>query len=245
MDTWNLLQGDGIKFTEDTDDLTISVDPNQTLVPVSGARSLLASDSGKSLVCSGSFALTIPAGLGAGFQTLVIARDGVITFAEGVGATVVPDVSTLQLDSDGGTRVAQAWILHLGDDEFLVLAGETERFAWTVALSDESTPLTVGTSKVVVRAPFGMYLTGVRASVTTAPTGAALVVDLNESGTTVLSTKLSIDAGEKTSVTAATAAVISDPNIADDAELAFDVDAVGSSFAGAGLKVTLLGLRVS
>ena len=39
--------------------------------------------------------------------------------------------------------------------------------------------------------------------------------------------------------TAATAAVISDTSIADDAEMTIDIDAIGSSTAGAGLKVTI------
>jgi hypothetical protein len=91
--------------------------------------------------------------------------------------------------------------------------------------------------------PFAMTLTGIRSSVTTAPTGSTLVVDLNEGGTSVLSTKLSIDATEKTSVTAATAAVISDSALADDAEMTIDIDQIGSTIAGAGLKVTLIGTR--
>lgn len=108
-----------------------------------------------------------------------------------------------------------------------------------VACSDESTALTTGTAKATFRAPFACTLTGVRASVTTAPTGAVLTVDVNEAGVSLLSTKLTIDAGEKTSTTAATPAVISDSAIADDAELTFDIDTVGSTIAGAGLKVTL------
>jgi hypothetical protein len=111
------------------------------------------------------------------------------------------------------------------------------------ACSDEGTALTTGTAKVTFRMPFAMTLTGVRSSVTTAPTGSTLVVDLNEGGTSVLSTKLSIDATEKTSVTAATAAVISDSTLADDAEMTIDVDQIGSTIAGTGLKVTLIGTR--
>lgn len=111
------------------------------------------------------------------------------------------------------------------------------------ACSDESTDLTTGTGKLTYRMPFAMTLTEVRASVTTAPTGSALTVDINESGTSVLSTKLTIDAGEKTSTTAATPAVISDSSLADDAEITIDIDAIGSSVAGAGLKVLLLGKR--
>ena len=110
-----------------------------------------------------------------------------------------------------------------------------------IAVGDETTALTTGTAKVTFRMPHAMTLTAVRASVTTAPTGSTLVVDINESGSTILSTKLSIDAGEKTSTTAATAAVISDTSLADDAEITIDIDQVGSTIAGAGLKVYIIG----
>lgn len=110
-----------------------------------------------------------------------------------------------------------------------------------VACSDETTALTTGTAKATFRMPYAFTLTAVRASVTTAPTGAVLTVDINEGGTTILSTKLTIDATEKTSTTAATPAVISDTSLSDDAEITIDIDTVGSTIAGAGLKVTLIG----
>lgn len=59
---------------------------------------------------------------------------------------------------------------------------------------DETTDLTTGTAKITFRAPYKFILTDVRASVNTAPSGANLVIDVNASGTSVLSTKLSIDA---------------------------------------------------
>jgi len=112
-----------------------------------------------------------------------------------------------------------------------------------LACSDETTALTTGT-KVTFRMPFAMTLTAVRGSVTTAPTGATLLtVDINEGGTTILSTKLTFDASEKTTTTATTPAVISDTTLADDAEITIDIDSVGSTIAGAGLKVTLIGYR--
>lgn len=111
-----------------------------------------------------------------------------------------------------------------------------------VAGSDETSDLTIGTSKITFRMPFAMTLTEVRASVSTAPTGSTLIVDINESGTSVLSTKLSIDAGEKTSTTATTPAVISDSALADDAEITIDIDQIGSTIAGAGLKILLKGI---
>ena len=112
-----------------------------------------------------------------------------------------------------------------------------------IACSDETTALTTGTAKATFRMPFAFTLTGVRASVTTAPTGSVLTVDINEGGVSILSTKLTIDATEKTSTTAATPAVISDASLADDAEITIDIDTVGSTIAGAGLKVWLIGTK--
>lgn len=112
-----------------------------------------------------------------------------------------------------------------------------------IACSDETTDLTTGTAKTTFRMPFAMTLTEVRANVNTAPTGSALTVDINESGSTILSTKLTIDAGEKTSETAATPPVISDSALADDAEITIDIDAIGSTVAGTGLKIWLIGTR--
>ena len=113
-----------------------------------------------------------------------------------------------------------------------------------IACSDETTALTTGTAKATFRMPHAMTLTSVRASVGTAPAGSTIIVDINEGGSTIMTTnKLSIDAGEKTSTTAATAAGITDTSLADDAEITIDIDQVGSTTAGAGLKVWLIGTR--
>ena len=113
-----------------------------------------------------------------------------------------------------------------------------------VACSDETTNLTAGTAKATFRMPWAATLTGVRASVSEAPTGSTLVVDINEAGSSVLSTKLSIDASETSSTTAATAAVISDTALANDAVITIDIDQIGSTNPGKGLKVTLYVTRV-
>lgn len=113
-----------------------------------------------------------------------------------------------------------------------------------LAVSDETSDLTTGTAKITFRMPYAMKLTSVRSSVTVAPTGSTLIVDINEGGTTILSTKLSIDAGELTSDTAATPPVISDANLSRDAEITVDIDQIGSTVAGAGLKVMLIGTQV-
>jgi hypothetical protein len=110
-----------------------------------------------------------------------------------------------------------------------------------VAVSDESTAITTGTAKVTFRMPFAMVVTAVRASLTVVSSSGIPTVDINEGGTTILSTKLTIDASELTSQTAATPAVISDPNLADDAEITIDIDTAGTGAKG--LKVWLIGTR--
>ena len=110
-----------------------------------------------------------------------------------------------------------------------------------LAASDETTALTTGTAKITFRMPYAMTLTAIRASLTTAQTsGSILTVDVNEGGSTILSTKLTIDNGEKTSTTAATPPVISDTALADDAEITIDIDQIGDGTAK-GLKITLIG----
>lgn len=112
-----------------------------------------------------------------------------------------------------------------------------------LAAGNETSSLTVGTNKVTFRMPYAMTLTEVRISVNTAPTGAKLTVNIKESGTTIFSTKPTIDVSTKTSVGAAIPAVLSDTALADNAEMTVDIDQVGSATAGAGLKVTLIGTR--
>ena len=112
-----------------------------------------------------------------------------------------------------------------------------------VAASDETTDLTTGTAKSTFRMPYAFTLSAVRASVTTAPTGSTIIVNIKESGTTILSSRITIDATKKTSVTAAAQPVISDTALADDAEITVDIDQVGSTVAGTGLKITLIGTK--
>jgi len=119
---------------------------------------------------------------------------------------------------------------------------EAKKEYFVIACSDETTALTTGTAKATFRIPFAGTLSAVRASVTTAQgSGSILTVDINKNGTTVLSTKLTIDNSEKTSTTAATPAVISVSSIADDDEFTIDIDQVGT--APTGLKVTLIVAR--
>ena len=137
----------------------------------------------------------------------------------------------------------------------LVLKGVEEVFI--IAASDETTNLATGDDKVIFHAPFAFHVTGVKASLSAAPTGRTLEADIDRirSGATrvsILSTKISIDASELTSLTAAAPAVISTGNdsagaalvqINNDDAITVNIDNVGSSNTGKGLKVTLYGYR--
>lgn len=119
-----------------------------------------------------------------------------------------------------------------------------------VALSDETTDLTTGTAKASFNMPFAMTLTAVKANCTTAPVGSTIIIDINEAGSTIMNThatqnKLIIEASETSSTTAGgtNVAVLTDTALANDALITFDIDQIGSSTAGKGLKVTLYGYR--
>ena len=122
-----------------------------------------------------------------------------------------------------------------------VVAAGSEPESIIIACSDEATALTTGTAKVTFRMPFAMTVSAVKASLSVAQTsGSIFTVDINEGGTSILSTKLTIDNNEKTS---ATAAVISDSALAADAEITIDIDQVGAATIAKGLKVTISGTR--
>jgi hypothetical protein len=132
-------------------------------------------------------------------------------------------------------RMLSSRVNEIADD---VDANQTESII--VACSDETTALTTGTKRTF-RMPYAFTLSSVKASLTTAQTsGSTFTVDIHESGTTVLSTKITIDNTEETSVTATTPPVISDASLAADAEITIDIDQIGDGTAK-GLKVTLIG----
>lgn len=114
-------------------------------------------------------------------------------------------------------------------------------FSLCVAASDESTVLTTGTAKVTFRMPHAATLTAVRASLTTTSSSGNPQFDINEGGVSILSTVITVDAGQTTSTTAGTPPVISDSSLADDARMTIDIDTAGTGATGA--KVCLIGTR--
>jgi len=138
-----------------------------------------------------------------------------------------------------------SFTLFCDSGEALGLKWGANTTSFVVACSDETTALTTGT-KVTMRMPYAFTLTEVRASLTTAGTGANLVtVDIEQNTTSILSTKITIDATETTSTTATTPPVILTSALTDDASIDFDIDQIDSGGVSAGLKVYLIGYRVA
>ncbi len=102
--------------------------------------------------------------------------------------------------------------------------------------------LSTGTNLAGFYAPFAFRLVGVYAGVFTVSSSGIITFDINDDGTTVMATnKLTIDASENTSATAATPAAITAPTVAANSYVSVDCDGAGTGAGGA--AVTLLVIR--
>ena len=128
-------------------------------------------------------------------------------------------------------------------------SGVGDRVEFFVPIGPADTDLAAQTyNGATFRPDFDIDVDDFYASVVTAPTGSGITIDVNDDGTTMLSTKLTIDATEKDSSTAASAFAISGGSpwsLAANSEVTFDVDAIGSTVAGQNLTVKLGGIRRS
>lgn len=118
--------------------------------------------------------------------------------------------------------------------------GGPGEFIQQLSASDLTTDLTTGADKAYFRAPKAFTLVEVRASLLTTSSAGAVEVDILKNGVSLLSTALTVDQGELTSETAATPAVIDDPDVDDDDEIAINIDAAGTGARG--LIITLRGV---
>lgn len=159
------------------------------------------------------------------------------------------DVVTVERGKEGTT--ARAWVAgvnvivqnrctagtleHLQETQDAAAAPVTIQ----MACSDLTSDLTAGTDRAYVRAPKAFTLTEVRASLLTASSSGHVTVGINVNGASILYPDITIDQGEKTSESAATPAIITDDEIADDDEITIDI--IGAGTGAKGLIVTLKG----
>tara|TARA_R100000742_G_C4279288_1_gene103443 strand:+ start:1868 stop:3601 length:1734 start_codon:yes stop_codon:yes gene_type:complete len=114
-----------------------------------------------------------------------------------------------------------------------------------IDVSAESGDLTTGAAKKTFRLPYNFNLSDVRASVNTAPVGSNILVDINQNGTSILNTKINIDVTEESSTLSDTSYSLKNPFLSNDDEITVDIDQVGSSTAGSGLKLMLIGTEIT
>lgn len=234
--------GAGATFTGGT--MTTALNYAPTVTIASSTTPAIGASAGNYISITGTTTIT-------GFDTIASGAVRILTFAGAL--TFTHNATSLILP--GGANITTA----AGDSAVLVSlgSGNWKCVAYVkangkavvetappkviqVACSDQTTDITTGTAKVTFRLPYAMTLTGVRASLNTVSSSGAPAIDINKTGVgSLLSTVITIDASEKTSVTAATPAVISTSALSDDDEITIDIDTAGTGAKG--LVVTLIG----
>lgn len=119
----------------------------------------------------------------------------------------------------------------------IITISNVETNTTTICLSDTVSALTAGTDKQYWKAPYPFTLKAVKATLGTVSSSGVVTINIRKNGTTIFSTKLTVDATEDDSTTAATAYVFSTTSISDNDKLAFDVDTAGTGAKN--LQVTL------
>ena len=115
--------------------------------------------------------------------------------------------------------------------------------SFIIACTGITTPATAGAVKEKLRIPYSFNITDIRASLNVPQaSGLVLTIDVKRNGVSILSTKLTIDNGETTSVTASSPCVISSGTLTSDDEVTIDIVQIGDG-AARGVKVTLIGIQ--
>lgn len=124
-----------------------------------------------------------------------------------------------------------------------------EPYLWDTVIasaSDEYAPLQVDlvTPATHFRAPFPITIQYVRVSLSTAPEGSDVIVDVHMNGVSIFSTLIHIDPNTKTSVGSITPSVLVTSAVPDDAEFTVFITQTGITVAGSGAKVAITGKKV-
>ena len=170
-------------------------------------------------------------------------------------AALTPSSDTgFDLDTKGQIHgyTSTQYALDVGNDSDILVcdSGEASGLKYTanttsfiLACSDETTAISDTGTVLTFYMPYDYTVTAVRASLTTTSSSGTPTIDINDGGTTILSTKITIDAGDLLSTDSATQPVIDDSALADEAKITIDVDVTGTDATG--LKVYIIGYRVA
>ena len=178
--------------------------------------------------------------------TKLIGSASLTTDTSGLATSVMTTKGDLATYSTTRVRIG----IGNNSDIFVADSGEATGNKWTanttsfvLACSDETTAIEDTGTVLTFYPPIAYTVTGVRASLTTTSSSGTPTIDIHEGATTILSTKITIDAGDLISTDSATQPVIDDPDLADEAKITIDVDVTGTDATG--LKVYIIGYRVA
>lgn len=169
--------------------------------------------------------------------------------AEVVNSTIFGNITAGSLDKFNSVITGTETVSGTTTEE-----QQTQRESIKVPLGAIGSDHTTGTNKISFHIDYDFYLETVTLEFDpvasgAGPTGSSFIVDINVADidgislATILSTKLSVDAGEYHSSTAATPAVISTNAIAQYKFISIDIDQIGSTLSGQAGYVTLNGHR--
>ena len=179
-------------------------------------------------------------------MTLVIARTSAPTTTRMSGVVSSYDSGTgalgVTVDSVTGSGTHTDWTVSLSA---AVIGSDLGKRVIQVKVIDDLTTLTTGDGKVIFLVPQelnGYNLVGANAFVTTVSSSGTPTVQIRNVTDSVdmLSTRITIDASEYTSYTAAAAAVVNATydDVATGDRLAVDVDVAGTGAKGLGIVLT-------
>ncbi len=192
------------------------------------------------------------------FSVLQVGAGQVTLAVEGGGPLTVPPSFQAKTRAQGciisGTCLApdaDAWVA-AGDLSRIASAPDLQCFDLVDRSVLIGTNIGTGTGKDSLILPYGLLLDtvangGIYATLAVAQAaGVVLTVDVNRNGTSILSTKLTFDNNERTTMTAAIPPVLVPGGnvLAKGDEISIDVDQVGTALAK-GLRVYLVGQRAS
>lgn len=179
-------------------------------------------------------------------MTLVIARTSAPTTTRMSGVVTSYDSGTgalgVTVDSVTGSGTHTDWTVSLSA---AVIGSDLGKRVIQVKVIDDATTLTTGDGKVIFLVPQelnGYNLVGANAFVTTVSSSGTPTVQIRNvtDAVDMLSTRITIDANEYTSYTAAAAAVVNATydDLATGDRLAVDVDVAGTGAKGLGIVLT-------
>jgi len=145
--------------------------------------------------------------------------------------------TTWKVDGNGTLTTTGSLIINT---DTLATRDLARKETFIIALSGEKTNLAVDTLVGHIYAPYPFQIVDIFVSTIEAPTGATVIYDIKKNFTSIFSTKISIDASEKTSLTAATAYVLTGTTtFAKGDYLSIRCDQIGSTLTGKGGQIVI------